>query len=80
MTKRGHFRKNWLKRWFVLTDEYLFYFDEAKTEMKGYIPLSFASVSREAPSVSKTTTQTQCIKLYSPIQKKDYYICVCDNF
>jgi hypothetical protein len=27
LMKRGNFRRNWLKRWFILRDEFLFYYE-----------------------------------------------------
>lgn len=39
--KQGHIRKNWLRRWFELRGNELFYFDIARTQRpKGSIPLA----------------------------------------
>ncbi|KAL5457303.1 hypothetical protein EMCRGX_G034551 [Ephydatia muelleri] len=47
LRKKGHFRKNWLDRWFVLTTEGLYYYkNRSDTRPLGVIPL-FGSSAKE---------------------------------
>ncbi|EMH74104.1 protein kinase, putative [Entamoeba histolytica HM-1:IMSS-B] len=72
MVKRGHIVRNWLQRWFVLTNDILYYFDEQKLHLKGYIPLAFGTITR-SPEMKKQP----CFQLVSPLQNKTYFIQVC---
>ena len=69
MTKRGHIVKNWLQRWFVLTNDMMYYFTEDKLRLKGYIPLAFASIKR-----STDVKKQPCFQLTSVVQDKVYFI------
>ncbi|EDR22686.1 serine/threonine protein kinase 3/4, putative [Entamoeba dispar SAW760] len=69
MVKRGHIVRNWLQRWFVLTNDILYYFDEQKLHLKGYIPLAFGTITR-SPEMKKQP----CFQLVSPLQNKTYFI------
>ncbi|KAL7714824.1 Serine/threonine protein kinase 3/4 [Entamoeba marina] len=69
MVKRGHVVKNWLKRFFVLTNDILYYFDEQKIRLKGYIPLAFGTINRNFEM-----KRQPCIQLHSPLQNKTYFI------
>ncbi len=51
LTKQGHKRKNWKKRWFVLKDNELSYYEQRGDEdAKGRIPLDDPTVSVQALS------------------------------
>lgn len=70
MVKRGSVIKNLKRRWFVLTSEVLYYFDEPKAHLKGYIQLAFATVTRNADPRRPT------FDLTSPTQSRTFFITV----
>lgn len=74
MRKKGHIRKNWKTRWFVLQADMLFYF-KSKNEPKpiDYIPLTGCTV-RKAPNTQKA----YCIELIPQITTKKFFI-QCNN-
>mmetsp|Transcript_12296 Transcript_12296/g.16427 ORF Transcript_12296/g.16427 Transcript_12296/m.16427 type:complete len:482 (+) Transcript_12296:1040-2485(+) len=58
LVKRGGIRHNWLKRWFMLRDEFLFYYEakDGSHYLRGKIPLYGVAV--EPVERKKTTSQS----------------------
>ncbi len=69
LIKRGHVRKNWKERWFVLQKDNLFYF-KGKTDPKpiGHVPLRGAVVQK-ASSFKPFTFEVN-----SPAINKQFFI------
>eukprot|EP01114_Cavostelium_apophysatum_P016528 TRINITY_DN4720_c0_g2_i1.p1 TRINITY_DN4720_c0_g2~~TRINITY_DN4720_c0_g2_i1.p1 ORF type:complete len:512 (+),score=112.06 TRINITY_DN4720_c0_g2_i1:163-1698(+) len=47
LTKKGHFRKNWTTRWFILQNSMLFYFKAKPSKSnlpQGFLPLGYCTV------------------------------------
>lgn len=70
LKKKGHFRKNWKARWFVLQADMLFYF-KSKNDFKpiDYIPLSGATVRR-----TNKIQKSYCLELIPEISTKIFYL------
>ena len=47
LTKQGHVRKNWKRRWFVLTKSQMSYHEQPGAPAKGRIPLDNVTISLE---------------------------------
>ncbi|KAA6391722.1 MAG: hypothetical protein EZS28_012749 [Streblomastix strix] len=73
LTKQGHIRKNWKRRWFSLRGNQLFYYAKPEiTKESGIIPLAQAKVE-DADSV----TQKSCsFHIFYPHESKakDFYV------
>eukprot|EP01087_Luapelamoeba_hula_P018655 TRINITY_DN6048_c0_g1_i3.p1 TRINITY_DN6048_c0_g1~~TRINITY_DN6048_c0_g1_i3.p1 ORF type:complete len:587 (-),score=111.08 TRINITY_DN6048_c0_g1_i3:19-1779(-) len=79
MAKRGHIRKNWKTRWFVLKGENFMYFENSKaTAPIDYLPLSGATVCEAAkdkkPHVFEITTskKTLFIQAKSELERRSW--------
>ncbi|EFC41881.1 predicted protein [Naegleria gruberi] len=64
LVKEGRFRKNWKKRWFVLSSNTLSYYTAKKNKLKGKIVLDGTQIIRFAKS--RTDDFKGCLELYTP--------------
>jgi len=71
LKKQGHVRKNWKSRWFILQNDYLFYF-KSRLDAKpiDHIPLSNCAIQRASKKVKRPNT----FEIRSPYIDKIYYI------
>ncbi|GAM26099.1 hypothetical protein SAMD00019534_092740 [Acytostelium subglobosum LB1] len=68
LNKQGHLRKNWLQRYFVLTDVSLEYYKDKGQPMLNQIPLSECTISL----ADTETKKAFCFKIAHPIRKTFY--------
>ncbi|KAL6060047.1 Serine/threonine-protein kinase pakC [Balamuthia mandrillaris] len=70
LCKRGHVRKNWKDRWFVLQEDYLFYFKNQKE------PKPIAGIPLRRCSVIPTTRVNKpfAFELNAPLMDKIFYV------
>ncbi|KAG2382381.1 hypothetical protein C9374_005583 [Naegleria lovaniensis] len=64
LVKEGRFRKNWKKRWFVLSSNTLSYYTAKKNKLKGKIVLDGTQIVRFAKN--RTDEYKGCLELYTP--------------
>lgn len=71
LRKQGHRVKNWKSRWFILQNDYLFYF-KSRLDSKpiDHIPLSNCAIQKASKKVKKQNT----FEIRSPYIDKIYYI------
>jgi len=70
LTKRGHVRKNWKVRWFILQKDYLFYFENSKVQkLLGHIPLRNATVG-----TTNKVKKPNVFELVAPFSNKVFYM------
>ncbi|XP_011403542.1 PREDICTED: pleckstrin-like [Amphimedon queenslandica] len=69
LRKKGHVRRNWLDRWFVLTTEGLYYYkNRSDAKPVGVVPLFSASVNED------TLQRHQNVLTVCTVEGKDYHI------
>ena len=73
MTKQGHVRKNWKRRWFVLTKANITYMEAPGAPPKGRIPLDNVTISLDTDAIGRE----HCFGLFHQ-ERKPYFICA-DN-
>ena len=70
LTKQGHVRKNWKRRWFVLTKSQMSYHMEPGAPAKGRIPLDNVTISLDTDALGKEN----CFGLFHG-ERKPYFMC-----
>lgn len=64
MVKEGRFRKNWKKRWFILSSNTLCYYTAKKNKLKGKMVLDGTQIIRFAKN--RNDEHKGCLELYTP--------------
>ena len=88
LTKQGEFVKNWRRRWFVLSDDGIYYYKDENRDLKGDIPLvsikgAFVAANSKKPALRIQTQDRDFICQVQTVRRAQFraqqlsvYICV----
>eukprot|EP01121_Diplochlamys_sp_Union-15-3_P015057 TRINITY_DN4907_c0_g1_i2.p1 TRINITY_DN4907_c0_g1~~TRINITY_DN4907_c0_g1_i2.p1 ORF type:complete len:253 (+),score=46.87 TRINITY_DN4907_c0_g1_i2:23-760(+) len=80
LKKQGHVVKNWKYRWFIVKNDYMFYFKDKSSleEPLGIIPLINSLIMLPDSDV-KVKNKPFCFEVFSPMINKSFYIQASDK-